>query len=284
MIDKILAKLEAAGVMPRRDEIESRYKLMTEEFGVPEEETGRSIVNYFLKQAGKKPTFVPGVAPTVTVAGIAEPGQWLDVEAKVVELWAPTSDSISQVGLIGDETGVIKFVSWAKAKLPAIEESKSYLFKNVVADEFNGRMSIKFNKTSEIVPLDHEIQAGSVEVTFHGAIVAIQAGSGYIKRCPECKRVLKKGACEKHGRVNGTDDMRIKAVIDDGHRTQELIFNREMTEKVVGITLDHAKAIVAETLDYSTITGMIETVLLGRYFTVTGNEVDRYLLVKEVTQ
>lgn len=282
MIDKILEKLEANGIKPPRTEVERRFKLMVDDFGVPEDEASRSIVNYFMKEAGIKPTFAQGVTPTMTVAGITESGKWLDLEAKVVELWDPTSDSIHQVGLIGDETGVIKFVKWSKAKLPAIEEGKSYLFKNIIADEFNGRMSVKFNKTTEIVPLDRDIQAGNVEVTFHGAIVAIQDGSGYIKRCPECKRALKKGACEKHGKVSGTDDMRVKAVIDDGHRAQEIILNREMTEKVTGVTMDQAKAIVAETLEYSTITGMIEFVLLGRYFTVTGNEVDRYLLVKEM--
>ena len=282
MIDKILDKLEANGIKPPRTEVESRFKLMVVDFGVPEDEASRSIVNYFMKEAGIKPTFVGGVTPTMTVAGIKEAGKWLDLEAKVVELWDPTSDTINQVGLIGDETGVIKFVSWAKAKLPAIEEGKSYLFKNIIADEFNERMSVKFNKTTEIVPLDRDIQAGNVEVTFHGAIVAIQDGSGYIKRCPECKRALKKGVCEKHGKVTGTDDMRVKAVIDDGHRAQEIILNREMTEKVTGVTLEQAQAIIAETLEYSTITGMIEFVLLGRYFTVTGNEVDRYLLVKEM--
>jgi len=283
VLQKIADKLESHGVKPPIAEIEKRFNLMVKDFGVPETEASRSIVNYFLKSAGVKPTFTPGVAPTVTVAGITEPGRWIDLEGKVVELWDPTSDSIHQVGLIGDETGVIKFVSWAKATLPAVETGKSYLFKNIIADEFGGRMSVKFNKTTEIVPIDRDIVAGNAEVTFYGAIVAIQEGSGYIKRCPECKRTLKKGTCEKHGKIpDGIDDMRIKAVIDDGRSVQEIILNKDMTEKVTGISLDQAKAIVANTLDYATVTEMIESILLGRYYTVTGNSIDRYLFVKEM--
>jgi len=283
MIDKILEKLETSGVTPPRIEVEKRFDLMVDQFGVPEDEAARSIINYFLKEAGIKPTFTPGVSQTLAVEGIKQPGTWIDIEAKVVDLWEPTSDSIKQVGLIGDETGVIKFVSWTKANLPLVEEGKSYTFKNVVTDEFGGRMSVKFNKTTEIVPIDRDIVAGNAEVTFYGAIVAIQEGSGYIKRCPECKRTLKKGTCEKHGKIpDGIDDMRIKAVIDDGRSVQEIILNKDMTEKVTGISLDQAKAIVANTLDYATVTEMIESILLGRYYTVTGNSIDRYLFVKEM--
>jgi len=283
MIDKIIEKLETSGLNPPRIEVEKRFDLMVDQFGVPEDEAARSIVNYFLKEAGIKPTFTPGVSQAMAVEGIKQPGKWIDIEAKVVDLWEPTSDSIKQVGLIGDETGVIKFVSWSKASLPQVDVGKCYAFKNVVTDEYNDRMSVKFNRTTSITPIDRDIVAGSAEVSFRGAIVAIQEGSGYIKRCNECKRTLKKGTCEKHGKIpDGIDDMRIKAVIDDGRSVQEIILNKDMTEKVTGISLDQAKAIVANTLDYATVTEMIESILLGRYYTVTGNSIDRYLFVKEM--
>ena len=62
-------------------------------------------------------------------------------------------------GLIGDDTGSIKFVKWAKASLPDLELGKSYLLKKAVTDEFQGRFSVKLNRASQIEPIDREIEA-----------------------------------------------------------------------------------------------------------------------------
>ncbi|MFW6048468.1 MAG: replication protein A, partial [Candidatus Natronoplasma sp.] len=51
-----------------------------------------------------------------------EDGEWVSLKVKVLQLWESNSDSISQVGLLGDETAKIKFVSWKKADLPDLEE------------------------------------------------------------------------------------------------------------------------------------------------------------------
>ena len=45
------------------------------------------------------------------VMEINEPGLWVDLKVKVAQLWETNSDAISQSGLVGDETGIIKFVS-----------------------------------------------------------------------------------------------------------------------------------------------------------------------------
>jgi hypothetical protein len=59
---------------------------------------------------------------------------------------------------VGDETGTIKFVKWVKADLPDLENGKSYLLKNLVTDEFQGRFSVKLNRTSQIEPLDVDVE------------------------------------------------------------------------------------------------------------------------------
>ena len=43
-------------------------------------------------------------------------------------------------------------------------------------------------------------------------MIDIQTGSGLIKRCPECKRALVKGACAEHGKVKGEYDLRINRI------------------------------------------------------------------------
>lgn len=74
----------------------------------------------------------------------------MDVTVKVVELWEPTHDSIDQVGLIGDESGRLKFTKWAKAELPAVEEGSVYKFSNVVTSAYEGRYSINLNLSREV--------------------------------------------------------------------------------------------------------------------------------------
>jgi len=218
------------------------------------------------------------------VVEINEPGRWVDLKVKVVQLWESNSEAISQSGLVGDETGTIKFVKWAKADLPDMEEGKSYQLRNLVTDEFGGRFSVKLNRTSQIEPLDVEVEVGSQAAEFAGALVDVQKGSGLIKRCPICKRSLAKGICSDHGKVEGTYDLRIKAVIDDGRRVQDVLLNRETTERLVGLTLEDAKKMAMEALDHEVVRSLIETRLMGRYYSVTGPRVDRYILVETINE
>ena len=223
-------------------------------------------------------------AEDVKIADIIEPAKWINLRAKVVQLWENNSDTISQSGLIGDETGTIKFVKWAKSDLPNLEESKSYILKNMVTDEFQGRFSVKMNRTSSIEEINEDIEVGSQAAQFSGALVDLQKGSGLIKRCPICKRSLTKGICGEHGKVEGTYDLRIKAVLDDGRRVQDILINRETTEKLTGITLDDAKQMAMEALDHEVVRGLMEERLMGKYYTVTGPRVDRYILVESISE
>jgi replication factor A1 len=227
---------------------------------------------------------VSKAAQLTQVVEINEPGLWVDLRVKVSQLWEANSESISQSGLVGDETGTIKFVKWAKADLPELVEGKSYSLKNLVTDEFQGRFSVKLNRTSQIEPLDVDIEIGSVAAEFSGALVDVQKGSGLIKRCPVCKRSLAKGVCSDHGKVDGTYDLRIKAVLDNGHRVQDVLINRETTERLVDLTLDEAKQMAMEALDHEIVRSVIEGKLVGRYYSVTGPRVDRYILVESISE
>jgi len=218
------------------------------------------------------------------VGDINEPERWIDLKAKVVQLWDPTSDAISQTGLIGDETGVIKFVKWTKSELPDMEEGKSYQLKNVVTDVFEDRFSVKLNRTSQIITLEEDIEVSPQTADFIGAIVDIQKGSGLIKRCPVCRRMLAKGVCGEHGKQEGTYDLRIKAVLDDGINVQEVLINRETTERLIGISMDDAKAMAMEALDHEVVRAMIEEKLFGRYYLVSGPSIDRYILAESITE
>jgi replication factor A1 len=119
-----------------------------------------------------------------------------------------------------------------------------------------------------------------------GVIVDIQHGSGLIKRCPEdgCTRVIRKSFCQAHGKVEGEFDLRIKAVIDNGLETQDLIFNREMTEQVMGFTLEEAKQQAKDALDTDIVQDNIEDEIVGDYYKVKGTEFNQYLIVKDAEE
>ena len=221
-------------------------------------------------------------AHLIAIDDINQSGQWINLRAKVVQLWESEHDSIDQVGLVGDETGTIKFIKWAKSELPPLEEGKSYSFENLTTDEFEERFSVKFNKGSSIEELDEDIDVGFSATEFTGAMVHIQDGSGLIRRCPICNRALMKGTCMEHGNVDGIHDLRIKAVLDDGTMVQEALFNREITESISGITLEEAKEMAVDALDQSVVLDEMKKRLLGRYYTMSGSILDRYMLVENV--
>ncbi len=266
------------------DEIEERLDTLVSEYKVPPEEAHRSLVSSYLEEAGmERENLSGGDNELKPLAEIDTDGEWIDVRAKVVDLWEPRSDAIAQVGLLGDESGQSKFVSFATSDLPLLEEGAVYRLGNVVTDEYEGQYSVKLNRTTDIEQLDAEIEVGDNSIEVEGALVDIQRGSGLIKRCPEedCTRVLQNGRCSEHGEVEGEFDLRIKGVLDDGANVQELVFGQEVTEELTGVSLEEAKEMAMDALDTSVVADEMKATTLGRYYRVRGPTLGRYVLVNE---
>lgn len=217
------------------------------------------------------------------IADITEVGQWLNVEAKCVQLFDPSSDSIAQTGLLSDETGTMKFTKWAKANLKEkFEEGKSYRIENVIADEYNGRFSIKLNKNSVIKEIDRDIESSYSETEFYGNIVNISPSSGIIKRCETCKAVVQKGVCKTHGKVKSTLDLRVMGAIDNGLAVQSFLLKRQETEALLGKSMDALQEEVREAMDNSIVVTEVEAKLLGRYATMKGIQMDDLMIANSV--
>ncbi|RLI76299.1 replication protein A [Archaeoglobales archaeon] len=279
LADQIHEKFKEYNVS--RKEILKRLKLLIIEFKVPESEAVRTITNYFIKEL-EIPREAVIETQLVKIADIDEAGRWVSLKAKVVQLWDTNSPSISQAGLIGDETGMIKFVVWAKAGKPEVEEEKCYLFRNVVTDIFAGRRQVNITKYSEIIEIDEDITLPPREIEVVGALVAIQQNSGLIQRCEECGRVMKSGLCSVHGKAKWREDLRIKGVLDDGENVYEIILNEENIKSLTGIDLEKARKMAEETLDRGIVLSELKKRLLGKYLKVQGVRGERYLIVKSV--
>ena len=267
------------------EEVADRLETLVSEYKVPLDEARRSVTNTYLDQAGMEREDIAsgGSNDRIEVADVDTPEQWIDLLAKVVDLWEPRSDAVAQVGLLGDESGTIKFTKWAKSDLPTLEEGQVYDLSNVVTDEYQGRFSVKLNRTTGIEAVDEDIEVGDRDETVEGALVDIQSGSGLIKRCPDddCTRVLQNGRCSEHGEVEGEFDLRIKGVLDDGDEVTEIIFNQTATEALSGIELEEAKEMAMDALDTGVVADEMREELLGRYYRVTGPTMGRYLLANE---
>ena len=267
------------------EDVEERLDTLVNEYKVPVSEARRSVVNTYLDEAGmERDDLGGGGNEQVQVADINAPEEWVDITGKVVELWEARSDAVAQVGLLGDETGTIKFTKWSKSDLSELDEGAVYHLRNVVTDEYQGRYSVKLNRTTVIEERDEDIEVGSDDVTVEGALVDIQSGSGLIKRCPEddCTRVLQNGRCSEHGEVEGEFDLRIKGALDDGADVHEVLFDQESTEALTGITLEEAKEMAMDALDTSVVADEMRADVLGKYYRVTGPTFGRYVLVDDL--
>jgi replication factor A1 len=267
------------------DEIHERLETLVEDYKVPVNEARRSVTNTYLDEAGMdRDDLMGGGNEVKRIREIDSAEEWIDLTAKVVDLWEARSDAVAQVGLLGDETGTIKFTKWSKSDLTGLEEGQVYRLRNVVTDEYQGRYSVKLNRTTTIEAVDEDIEVGDDDVEVEGALVDIQSGSGLIKRCPEedCTRVLQNGRCSEHGEVEGEFDLRIKGVLDDGTDVHEVIFDQEATEDVADITLEGAQEMAMDALDTSVVADEIREKTLGYYYRVTGPTLGRYVLADGV--
>jgi len=269
------------------DDVEERLQTLVGEYKVPIDEARRSVTSHYLDEAGMERDALGGGSGSndhVQVADVEEDERWIDVTAKVVDLWDPRSDAVAQVGLLGDESGTIKFTAFASSDLPKLEEGAVYDLGNLVTDEYQGSYSVKLNRTTTIEQLDEDIEVGDDSTTVEGALVAMQAGSGLIKRCPEddCTRVLQNGRCSEHGEVEGEFDLRIKGVVDDGTDAHEVIFDKETTEAVTDISLEEAKDMAMDALDTTVVADEIRDLVIGDYYRVSGPTFGRYVLADDV--
>jgi replication factor A1 len=281
LAEQICARLLELNVEVPVFDVENRLNAVINDFKVPTDEAKRSVTNYFLKQhrAPQERSGTSSEGVYAKISDVNDQERWLNLKVKIVKLWEPNSPSIAQVGLLGDESGTLKFTNWANAHLPLLEEGKSYAIRNVVTKSWQGRFSVSFNKMTEITPLDEEVTVVRAEEHLTGVIIDVQSGSGLIKRCPDCGRLVIKGSCPEHGKVESIYDLRIKAVLDDGDEVHDVLFNCDLTEKLTGITLETAKDMAIDALDQNVVSDTIIDMIVGRYYSIRGTKTPRWILV-----
>lgn len=221
------------------------------------------------------------ISPVITPVGEIKPGI-VSLRVKVVQEYESSSDRMLQSGILGDETGTIRFVTWkddtAKRLIPGVVYTISY----ASADEYNARPSLTL--TGAICNPDEsgDIEVRSSQDEVIGALVHISPGSGLIKRCPVegCGRVLtRQNYCQVHEiQPDFVYDIRIKGWMDNGNQTWDTIISREGVENLLGLTIETAQEMAENNpLGLETVYYHLCEKALGRYLVCRGRIVENRL-------
>jgi len=276
----IYNKLLENGIDVPLSEIEKAYSTLIG-LGVSEKDASNTVIRNIAKKHGVTINYSNSSSASqfvnVEEALALAVGKWCSLKINVVSI-TQEGEKFAQRGVIGDETGTISFISSLNTSF-RLEPGKSYSLKSVVINDFNGQNQISMNKTTQATPLAEVIEAREYVKIIEGKVVAIQPGSGLIKRCPECNRALRKGACMKHGKVDGTYDLRIKAILDDGEETYNILFQKDMTERIAGFNQETAIAMAADALDQEVVADQINKLMCNRYYRVHTSQIG---IVKDI--
>jgi len=233
-----------------------------------------------IKEIGEDRALIPTPDPITSLRpGIGS------VRAKVIQEWDASHERMLQSGLLGDETGTVKFVIWKEPGKESLTPGAVYNIFYAQVDEFNGRLSLNLNPAT-VMQEEGDIPVSGGEASFRGAIVHIAPGSGIIKRCPVegCNRALsRQNYCPVHEiQPKFIYDLRIKGWLDDGLKTHSILLQRDAVEALTGISLTAAQEIAENNpLGMDEVFLQMRDKVLGRYITCHGREIDGRLLVNK---
>jgi replication factor A1 len=236
-------------------------------------------------QIAQGPPKVVGIGELREAMGYVEvKGRILSLEPREVTVQGEAKKIFS--GVLADEMGKVQFTAWSDFKLKqgeVVKISKGTVkaWRGIPQLSFDDRAEVirvmeKFPSVEELqktgVQMIAEVAArgGAVDATVRGVLIEIREGSGLIMRCPECKRALQKGICKLHGRVEGYPDLRVKAILDDGSGAVGVVMSRELTEKLLDITLDESMQKAKEKMNFDIVKDEMDEVLTLKVVTVSG--------------
>ena len=213
----------------------------------------------------------------------------LECEEKVID--GRNGETTILSGVLGDESGRVPFTDWDPHD--EIEAGASVRIEETFVREFRGAPSVNVSEFSTVEALDRTVEAtedapsmpireaietgGLFDVELTGNVLQVRDGSGLIERCPECSRVIQNGQCRSHGAVDGEDDLRTKAILDDGTATVTAVLDAELTEAVYGGDLDDAREHARDAMDKEVVAERIAERIVGREYAVRGSlSIDEY--------
>jgi len=240
------------------------------------------------KGGGRRESKEMGIAELKDgTSGVAVTARILSVDQREVEVKGVKKTLIS--GVLGDASGKVQFTAWHDFKLnvgDVVRISGAY------TRSWRGIPQLNFDERSQVAKSDAKLPTaddfsaaslrsitelgkagGGFDVKVRGLVLDVRGGTGIIFRCAQCNRVVQNGACRIHGEVDASPDLRIKAILDDGTGTMTAVFGREVTEKLLGKTLDDCMEEVRKmkVVNYDVIGNKIADMLIAMPIEARGN-------------
>ncbi|MFA6805409.1 MAG: single-stranded DNA-binding protein [Candidatus Methanomethylophilaceae archaeon] len=217
------------------------------------------------------------------VGNVTVTGRILSVEER--HITAKGEPKTVYSGLIADDTGKIQYSAWNDFSL---KEGETICAKNAYIRSWKGIPQLNLGDRCEVSRVDDNFGqieeaptqktiadivriGGALDVSVSGTVVDIRAGSGLIKRCPECKRSILNDECTTHGKVEPVFDLRMKLIVDDGTGALSTIVNCADTEKLTGITLENAEQLAKARGDMDSVSREMAQMMIMKRITVRGN-------------
>ena len=227
--------------------------------------------------------------PAITAIQNLRPGI-VSIRIKMVQDGGSRHERMFQTGVIGDETGAIKFVTWKNGEKTEEEQLRTdavYIINYASVTQYQDKMQLDLSDATVADQEGAEIDVFMNEITLSGVLIHINGRSGLIKRCPVdgCNQILdRQNWCPIHeNQEKQIYDFQISAALDDGEMVRNVLIPCDITEKITGITLDQAISIAENNpLGYDDVLMQIQSAIMGRYFTCTGIDVDDPVLVKKM--
>lgn len=109
---------------------------------------GQDVTKAVLETLNEQKTVPGAVVPIADVPDV--PVGEVTVEGEITQLWDPSDTSISQVGLIEDDSEKIKFTIWEASRKTVVSEGETVRFRAVKKNWYQGRCSIAITGWSRI--------------------------------------------------------------------------------------------------------------------------------------
>ncbi len=255
-LDEIIGKI-TNGSSLRLDEVNSLIDKKIAEMGGNISRTGAAMIvarekNVDLGLSSKVP------AKEIKISGIEPHMGNISFFAKVVAKYPVNCfknekrEGKVQNILLGDETGKIRMSLWNEEtkKSDALNEGDVILVENpwIVTDN-RGSPEIRLGKGGSFKKVKKEIETEKKKTTLEGAkdgdIVSVTATVVEIfdralvyNFCPECRERLYGIECATHGTVTPDRMLIVSGVIDDGAKTINVVFFRDVAEMLIGKTAE----------------------------------------------
>ncbi len=212
--------------------------------------------------------------------GLSITGRILDISSRQITVQDAPKTIFG--GTIADESGKVEFTAWSD---PGLKEDQVVTIAGGYVRAYRGVPQFNFDSDATITPADIQLpdadtlsdtppialcdlmERGGNDVVVIATMLEVRDGSGLVFRDPETNRVV-------HGsqiRDNSVPDLRIKGVLDDGTGAMSVICNRELTEALLGKTLEECQAMAKDAFRSEVIQERLQEKLSGRVYKVQGN-------------